>query len=69
MAVADVLAEYEARDRLIDQLNAELAVRVPKDGRSLNFLRTVYCNEGLPLPVRMRAASPHSACGDGKCSD
>jgi hypothetical protein len=56
MAVADVLAEYEARDRLIDELNAGLAVRVPKDGRALDLLRAVYANEGLPLPVRMRAA-------------
>ncbi len=33
---------------------AEGTIEAPK--HSLDFLRAVYCNEGLPLPVRMRAA-------------
>jgi hypothetical protein len=28
----------------------------PDDGTPLQFLQAVYCNEGVPLPVRMRAA-------------
>jgi hypothetical protein len=28
----------------------------PDDVTPLQFLQAVYCNEGVPLPVRMRAA-------------
>jgi hypothetical protein len=41
--------------RYVDEINSiEACAKAPKN--SLDFLRAVYCNSGLPLSLRMRAA-------------
>jgi hypothetical protein len=45
----------EAQRRQIDEMNA-VGIRSDPDLTPLDFLRGVYCNEGLPLAMRMRAA-------------
>ena len=53
--VEDTFELIDNQRRYVDEMNL---IRAPAKAptSSLDFLRAVYCNEGLPLPVRMRAA-------------
>jgi hypothetical protein len=55
MNVENTFELIEAQRRYIDEMNL---IRAPAKAptTSLDFLRAVYCNEALPLSVRMRAA-------------
>jgi len=46
----------DAINAVIDRIEEAQVVRVAADMTPLDFLRAVYCNKNIPLPVRMRAA-------------